>query len=519
MLNLHKKEKRIARLAGMAAIIAPFAGIGINNCISSLGEAHATSNTMSEGFVDQNFYDCVLAAYQSKHPDTEIPDTGLLPSQLSSLSQLSCNNGNITDISGAETLTGLWSLELVNNQISNLSPLSNLRSLQRLYLRANDIITLTPLASLTNLTSLGLSENNISDISALSGLVNLTSLNLSDNNISDISALRGLVNLSSLLLQYNAIFDISALGNMTNLKILDLSSNNISDISALVNIPNQNFVNINLDDNAIFDFSAIGYKQVNTRSSSKNQNKAIVTNQKTIDLPELFEQVKRGITSGLVFPDFYSLLYTEDDFAISNATLSADNKKITITDLSESARISVNGGYANGSTLAIRFLSNLVSIADLDAITDVANGTAKTATDLGLPETVAVLLENDIVASAQVAWSVDDSNYDPAKTEAQTFTVKGNVILPDYITNDNNLPLSVNISVSVLAATPEPSDDPVDEQPSDDRKDDEVTTPDTGTNTNNSQGSNATLPIVTTTIATALALFGFVYLIKAKIRK
>lgn len=498
MLNLHKKQKRIARLAGMAAIIAPFAGIGINNYISSMGETHATGNTMSEGFVDQNFYDCVLTAYQSKHPDTEIPATGLSPSQLSSLSQLSCNEKNITDISGAETLTGLWSLGLTNNQISNISPLSSLRSLQGLYLGSNDIINLTP----------------------LSGLTNLTSLNLSNNSISDISALSGLINLSSLQLQNNAIFNISALGNMTNLKTLDLSSNYISDISTLVNIPNGNYAYINLDDNAIFDFSSIGNKQVNTHSSSKNQNEAIVTDQKTIDLPKLFEQVKRGITSGLAFPDFYSMLYTEDDFAISNATLSADSKKITITDISESAEISINGGYADGSTLVIRFLGNLVSITDLDPITNVTNGTAKTATDLGLPGTVAVLLENDVTASAQVAWMVSDSDYDPAKPEAQTFIIRGDVILPDYITNNNSVPLSANISVSVLAATPDPSDDTADDnQPSDDQKDDKATTPDTGTNTNDDQRSNAIAPMLTTAIATTLVLFGFGYLIKTKARK
>ena len=75
------------------------------------------------------------------------------------------------------------------------------------WLSAEDanISNLTGLDSATNLTVLWLARNSISDISALSNLTNLTRLGIRDNSISDISAIAGLTNLTVLLLDGNSI--------------------------------------------------------------------------------------------------------------------------------------------------------------------------------------------------------------------------------------------------------------------------------------------------------------------------
>ncbi|MEH7087350.1 cohesin domain-containing protein, partial [Neobacillus drentensis] len=95
------------------------------------------------------------------------------------------------------------------------------------------------------------------------------------------------------------------------------------------------------------------------------------------------------------------------------------------------------------------------SITSPAAITDVPNGTAKTAAALGLPATVELVTDNGSM-NANVAWNVEASNYDPAVKEEQTFTVDGTVTLPEGVDNPNNVALTTSIQVTVLQASTQP---------------------------------------------------------------
>ncbi len=92
----------------------------------------------------------------------------------------------------------------------------------------------------------------------------------------------------------------------------------------------------------------------------------------------------------------------------------------------------------------------LISITAPLAITDLANGTNKTAAALGLPETVELTTDCGNV-TARVKWDVADSNYDKSKTTEQTFTVNGTVTLPAEVVNTNHLALTTTIRVTVKA--------------------------------------------------------------------
>ena len=94
----------------------------------------------------------------------------------------------------------------------------------------------------------------------------------------------------------------------------------------------------------------------------------------------------------------------------------------------------------------------LVSITDPEAITGIANGTAKTAAALGLPETVVMVTNNGNV-NADATWDVAGCDYDESKTAEQTFTVSGTVTLPTGVVNTNNVALTAAISITVKAAT------------------------------------------------------------------
>lgn len=97
---------------------------------------------------------------------------------------------------------------------------------------------------------------------------------------------------------------------------------------------------------------------------------------------------------------------------------------------------------------------NLQTIINPDLISDLANGTAKTADALGLPSTVVIWTESWYMLRADVEWLVDDCSYDQWQPAAQSFTVYGNVTLPDGLTNTSNLSLVTSVEVTVKAAAP-----------------------------------------------------------------
>ncbi|MGN0415386.1 MAG: X2-like carbohydrate binding domain-containing protein [Agathobacter sp.] len=105
-------------------------------------------------------------------------------------------------------------------------------------------------------------------------------------------------------------------------------------------------------------------------------------------------------------------------------------------------------------TLYAKFTPNLISITNPQNITGVANGTAKTAAALGLPQKVAIITE-DGNSTADVTWNLTNlasGTYDPSVLTEQTFTVDGDVTLPSDIGNDSNIPLKSSVQVTVVAA-------------------------------------------------------------------
>ena len=92
----------------------------------------------------------------------------------------------------------------------------------------------------------------------------------------------------------------------------------------------------------------------------------------------------------------------------------------------------------------------LISIITPSAITGVANGTAKEAAALGLPDKVRMITDRGNV-QADVTWYVDACSYEPAVTTEQTFTVNGTVTLPTGVINPGNKPLTTTIRVTVKA--------------------------------------------------------------------
>lgn len=112
--------------------------------------------------------------------------------------------------------------------------------------------------------------------------------------------------------------------------------------------------------------------------------------------------------------------------------------------------------------------ADLISVTQLNGdeaeVWNVPNGTPASA--LPLAKTTEIVVGRKITVDgveevkmsrleAEIEWRVSESGYDSANTEEQSFTVFGDVKLPDYVTNSNNVSRRVQALVHVreLAAS------------------------------------------------------------------
>lgn len=175
----------------------------------------------------------------------------------------------------------------------------------------------------------------------------------------------------------------------------------------------------------------------------------------TYNLGEVFDTT--GLTLTVTYDDGTTETIT-GGYNIEPAVVAADTTQVVI---------SYGGVKANPITgLTVR--ENLVSIQALQAVTGLPNGTEKTAKALGLPETVKITTSRTQNPTTEVAvtWDVENCGYDPDSKSAQTFTVQGMIALPDEMTNLQNVPLTIGVSVEVKANddTPENPDHPSDSE-------------------------------------------------------
>ena len=162
---------------------------------------------------------------------------------------------------------------------------------------------------------------------------------------------------------------------------------------------------------------------------------------------------------------------SNNDGKLSGVTADMEYKKSGATDYTVGTGSEITG-LSNGdylvrvketdtnsagadSTFTVQAMSavykTLVSITDPQAITNLANGTDKTAAALGLPGTVELTTDNGTV-SADVNWDLVGCDYIKSKTTEQTFTVHGAVTLPAGVVNPNHVALRTKVDVIVKAA-------------------------------------------------------------------
>jgi len=91
------------------------------------------------------------------------PTGDIVKSDVNTITSLTADGNDITNLSGIENLTNLTELSLINNKISNIEPLKSLIKLTTLYITDNQITNIETLKGLTNITNLSLKNNKIND--------------------------------------------------------------------------------------------------------------------------------------------------------------------------------------------------------------------------------------------------------------------------------------------------------------------------------------------------------------------
>ncbi|WP_349666733.1 hypothetical protein [Lacrimispora sp.] len=169
----------------------------------------------------------------------------------------------------------------------------------------------------------------------------------------------------------------------------------------------------------------------------------IMSNAYTLDLSTIFEDENKDALS-------YKVKVNEEA-----EKTAARNYSFTPTDDGTYTLVfTANDGTEDSTdtyTVTITATKNaLRSIKSPAPVTRIANGTAKTASALGLPEKVTLMTDLGEVP-ADINWKVEESSYDPDQKAEQTFDVEGTVILPDGVYNPDLKEPQATIQVTVNA--------------------------------------------------------------------
>ena len=142
------------------------------------------------------------------------------------------------------------------------------------------------------------------------------------------------------------------------------------------------------------------------------------------------------------------MLEAEDGYEFESDTTKI---KATINDLPADVAVNAGGNCSVTYTFLDTAQVKLKKITAPADITGIANGTLKEASELGLPDNVTIEMEDGSTAITGVNWDVDGCAYDPANKEAQTVTIHGTVVCPDYADAAGE-PLTTSITITVNAA-------------------------------------------------------------------
>ncbi len=339
--------------------------------INSFIASKIYSSPANNAFTDENFYKCVVDAYNKKN-NTSLPyTTNLSGEQLKTITELSCyafnkpDNEKIKSIDGLEKLTALTYLDVSYNQLTSLDVSKN-TALTYLRVYSNQLTKLD-VSKNTALTYLSVSYNQLTslDVSKNTALTKLYADRnpLTDLDVSKNTALTYLsvysYQLTKLDVSKNtALIDLDVYGNkLTN---LDVSKN-----TALISlrVDSNQLTNLDVSNNTALEYLIANNNQLTNLDVSNN--------------------------TALIYLYADSNQLTKLDVSKNTALtyLRASVNKLTKLDVSKNTALT--NLYASGNQLTDLDVSKNTALIELSAGSnqltnlDVSNNTALTELDVG----------------------------------------------------------------------------------------------------------------------------------------
>ena len=197
----------------------------LNKIIASKYNAPANST-----FDDQNFYNCVVDAYNKENSKSVSYTTSLSDSQLQTIKNISCNSKGITSAKGIEKLTNLTKLTVFENQLTTLDVSKN-TALTVLNAQSNKLTTLDVSIN-TALEGLYASDNQLTTLDVSKNTA-LTALNAGYNNLTTLDVSKNTA-LTALDARYNQLTTLDVSKN-TALEWLYAGSNKLTTLDVSKN--------------------------------------------------------------------------------------------------------------------------------------------------------------------------------------------------------------------------------------------------------------------------------------------
>lgn len=206
---------------------------------STLGDVHGGTITQ-EALAYVNVPDSKFRACLNNQLG-QAADAPITATQAATIETVDCFYAGVTDITGAESLTGVKSFKLELSKVTDPSPLAGLHNLTELSLDGNLVSDASKLGSLPALASLDLDSNRLTSFAGLGGMPNLVTLSLNNQGKndkdfakpSDLTPLAGLTQLTALNVSSNSVASLEPIGSLTGLKELLAFSNALPNLKGV----------------------------------------------------------------------------------------------------------------------------------------------------------------------------------------------------------------------------------------------------------------------------------------------
>jgi formylglycine-generating enzyme required for sulfatase activity len=232
------------------------------------------------------------------------------PSGLTNLNLLDLSSNPLTSLALSDDMTNLTVLKLFSDQLTDLTLPGELRSLTTIDLEKNQLTTLTVPAELTSLIALDLENNLLTSLNLPSTLTHLDFLDVAGNQLTNLTLPAGLTSLTELDLWGNQLTSLTLPADMTNLIGLSLFFNQLTDLILPANL--RTLGGLSLAGNRLSSFNV-----------SSN-----LTSLATLDLSGN-QLTNVMLSAGLTNLDFLNLAQNQ----LTNLTLPAGLTKLTFLDL------------------------------------------------------------------------------------------------------------------------------------------------------------------------------------------